>query len=142
MSKTVHGPADFRDFACSSGGSFVVHHHHSFILVLSVIRQTCFDVRNHRACPPSARQIIDVNSKSLSNLPPQAREMSGLKHQHPVARREGIDDGRFPCSGSRSWIHDDRAAGLHNFPDALQRFFHDGSKFRSAVIHDRPIDRS
>jgi hypothetical protein len=66
--------------------------------------------------------------------------MPGLKHQDTIARREGIDDGRFPGSGSGSWIHRYRAAGLGNFPHALQRLFHDGGKFGSAMIHDRAID--
>jgi hypothetical protein len=81
-----------------------------------------------------------VNSKSFGNLPPQPRKMPSLKHQDTVPRRKGIDDGRFPGSGSRSWIHHNRAAGLDNFPHVLQGFFHAGGKFGSAMIHHRTID--
>ena len=50
----------------------------------------------------------------LGHLLPQRREVAGLGHQHAIARRQRVDERRFPRAGARGRVDDDGAVGLEH----------------------------
>ena len=72
------------------------------------------DQRRIDAVPPVARHELDFEPEPRRHLPPQGREMAGLEHQHPVARRQRVDSAasHAPVPGRR--VDDDSVVGLEH----------------------------
>jgi hypothetical protein len=114
-----------------------VHDKHGFDGVLRIGTKASFQIGWRSASPPVAGHIVHLEAEFLCDLPPELREVAGLKHEHPVARRKGIDDGRFPGAGAGSREHHHGPTGLKNLPDALQHLAGKSGEFRAAVIQHR-----
>ena len=72
------------------------------------------DLRRIDAVPPVAGHELDIEPEPARHLPPQRREMPGLEHQHPVARRQRVDQRRLPRPGAGRGIDHDGAGGLED----------------------------
>ena len=64
--------------------------------------------------PPVARQQLDFSPSRFAILLPERRELAGLEHQHAVARRQRVDERRFPGAGARRGIDHDRLRRLED----------------------------
>src|SRR5215813_2238925 len=106
-----------------------------------VLRQPRFRLGGCCAATPVSGNIIHLYSHAPDNVAPQIGEVSGLKHQHAIARRKSVDDSGFPgaCSGSR--IDHNRAAGLKNRAESFQYFSTKPGKLRAAMVDNRTIHR-
>ena len=70
-----------------------------------------------------------------------AREMTGLDHQHPVARRQRVDERGLPRPGAGGRIDDHRARGLEHPLHAGDDLLAELGEFRAAMIDRRHRDR-
>ena len=84
----------------------------------------------------------DVEPEPCRHLPPQRREMTGLDHQHPVARRQCVDERGLPRPGARGGIDHHRALGLQHPPHAGDDFLAELGEFGAPVIDRRHRDRA
>ena len=92
------------------------------------------------AAPPIAGNYLDIEADTRRKLAPERRKMSSFTHQHPVTRRQGIDQRRFPGARTGGGVNDDRPFGLEH---GLQPFQHlDGKKMerRTTVVDDCLVD--
>ena len=88
---------------------------------------------------PVARNEIDLNAPARRHLLPQRGEVAGLDHQHLVARRQRIDDRRFPGAGARRRKDDDRPGGLEDLLATLEHRLAELGELRAAMVDDRHI---
>ena len=85
---------------------------------------------------------LDVEPEPLGHVDPQMRELAEARHQHPVAARQGILDGRFPGPGAGGGIHED--APLAHLEDALQILEEgqrQGREVRRPLVFHRHVHR-
>src|ERR1700693_915003 len=99
MARAIHGVSNFGDAACDAGGGFTVNYHHGFETMIFVVRQTRFNIGRHCATAPVAVEVFHLDTEIFSYLAPEPREVAGLEHQYAVARRECVDESRFPSAG-------------------------------------------
>src|SRR5229473_1477082 len=57
---------------------------------------------------PVAGYVLDRDAQSLRELLPEGGEMPGLEGEHAIARRERVDERRFPGAGAGGAIDRDR----------------------------------
>ena len=98
------------------------------------------------AASAPVRQSPGMNSgfkpSLLRHVLPLRRELAGLDHQHAVARRQRIDQRRFPGAGAGRGVDDDRIGGLENGLDAVEAALGELGEFGTAVVDDRRIHRA
>ena len=94
------------------------------------------------AMAPIAGQEFDGEAQPLGELVPQRREVTGLGHQHAVARRQRVDERRLPRAGSRRRIDDDRAVGLEHLLHAGEDRLAERRELGAAMIDRRGVDRA
>ena len=73
-------------------------------------RKLRLDLGRVGAVPPVAGKEVDGQRQPLGELVPQRGEVAGLGHQHAIARRQRVDERRFPRAGARRRVDDDVAA--------------------------------
>jgi hypothetical protein len=75
-------------------------------------------------------------------LTPKLGEVSGLKHEYPVTRGEGVYDRGFPgaCAGGRVNYH--RASGLKDGTEILQDLGAEPGELLTAVIDNGAMHRT
>jgi len=73
------------------------------------------------------------------HLPPQRGEMAGLDHQDLIARRQRIDDRRFPGAGARRGKNDDRSGGFEDFLATIEYGLAEFGEFGAAMVNDRHV---
>ena len=139
MADLVDRGADVADPAGDAGGGLVVHHHHRLDGVLRILRQLRLDRGGVGAVAPVARHEIHLDAPARRHLPPQRGEMAGLDHQDLVARRQRVDDRRFPGAGARRGKNDDRAGGLEDLLAAFEHRLGELGELRAAVVDDRHV---
>ena len=101
MPGAVDRGADIGDAAGGAGGGFVVDDHHRLDGVRGIVREPGFDLRGVGATTPIAGNEIDLDPEARRHLTPQGREVTGLHHQHLVARRQRVDDCGLPGARPR-----------------------------------------
>ena len=67
--------------------------------------------------------------------------MSGLRHQHVIARRERVDECGFPGAGSGSGVDDDVGLRLEYALHPGKHAFREHSELGAAMIDRRVVDR-
>ena len=117
MSGAVHRLAHRGHVAGDSGGGFVVHHSDGLDLMLAVFTKFGFNGVGIHAVTPVSRQVRHVEPQSAGHLLPQKGELSGLEHQHSVARGKRIDQCRFPSAAARGGEDDHRVLGFEDLFD-------------------------
>ena len=75
--------------------------HTALDLVGSVGGELLLDQCRIDAVPPIARHKVDFEPEPRRHRPPQGREMAGLEHQHPVARRQRVGQAPPPTRRCR-----------------------------------------
>ena len=66
------------------------------------------------AVAPVAGDELDLEAEPLGQLAPQRGEVAGLEHQHPVARRQRVDQRRLPGAGAGGGVDHHGLAGLED----------------------------
>ena len=97
--------------------------------------------RRIRAVPPVARQEFGDQAQTRRQFLPEHRELPGLAHQHAIARRQRIDQGRLPGPGAGGRIDHYVRIGLEYFLETCETRFAQRGKIGAAVIHGGKIDR-
>ncbi len=142
MAGVVDGLADFRDPTCNSSGSLVVYDHDGPNCLLPVLEKSRFYLRWIYAVTPIAGYELHIQTPTQRHGVPQSRKLPGLERQHFVARRESIDDARFPGPGARTGKNHHGVGGLKDRVTAVQNFLSKPAKIGTAVIDDCPIHRA
>ena len=135
MGRAVEGPSYEWDPAGDPRRRLVVDDAHRLDASLGVIRQMRFDLVGVDAMAPVTGQKDDVEPELLGELFPQGRKVPGLDHEDAVARRQRVDQRRFPGSRTRRRVHDDRLARLKHLPHPVQDVVRQLAKLRSPVIN-------
>ena len=94
------------------------------------------------AMTPVAGNEFRLQAEPLGEPLPKEREVTGLRHQHTVARRQRVDERRFPCAGSGSRVDDDRLACIEDRSDAPEDRKPELRELGTAMVDRRPIDRA
>src|SRR6266699_2253228 len=105
MMRLIHGTAKIRDAARHPGGSLVVHDKHSFNAVIAVRSKPCFQFRGRSSLAPVPWNVVDLDAELFRNQAPELREMSCLEQQYAIARRQCVDNSRFPGPRPRCRIN-------------------------------------
>jgi hypothetical protein len=138
------GPVDrlayLADPRGDTGRGLVVHHRDRLDLVVRVLGELGLDGLGLDAPAPVAGHEIDLQAQTDGHLAPQGGEVAGLEHHHPVARRQGVDQGRFPSAGARGRIDDDRLRGPEDLLQAVQDLSGHAPEFGPPVVDRRPVD--
>jgi hypothetical protein len=66
--------------------------------------------------------------------------MPGLEHQHPVACRQGVDQGRFPGAGTGGGVDHHVVVGLEDGLDLGQDLAAKRAEFRPAMVDGGVVD--
>ena len=106
-----------------------------------VRRKPRLDLFHVGAVAPVPWYEIDLDLEFLGDAAPQHGELTGFGHQHPVARRQSIDDRGFPGAGAGRWVDDDRLAGAEHALRSCEDLKAELSEFGTAMIHGRHIHR-
>lgn len=114
MFRAVHRLAHLADARSAAGRGLVVHDHDRFAGMALVGGKFLFDGGRIDAVPPIATNELDDEPHAFGDLAPQRGEMASLEHQHLVAGRQRIDDGRFPRTRAGRRKYDDRMLRLEN----------------------------
>ena len=139
MAARPQRPTHLPDAARHTARGLVVHHHHRLDGARAVLRKPRLDVGRIDPVPPVAGNKLDVELQPLRHRPPQRGEVAGLVHQHPIARRQRIDDRRLPGSRARRGKDDHRALGLEHRPASFQHLAPEAAELRAAMIDRRPV---
>ena len=91
-----------------------MHYHHAFDLALDVFAELGLHRLRINAAPPVTWHEIDIQAEAFCHRPPERGEVPRLEHQHPVARREEIDQRCLPRSGSGCGKDHDPPGGLED----------------------------
>src|SRR5687768_17481693 len=132
---------DFRHARNHPGGGLVVHHAHRLDAFIGIGAQLLLDRVGIGAAPPVAGDEFHLEAELRRHLLPQRGEMAGLVHQHAVARRQRVDERRFPGAGAGRGID-------HHFAlRALEHALHPGKailadvgEVRTAMVDGGEID--
>src|SRR5262245_55811199 len=90
---------------------------------------------------PVARNEIEVEIEPGRHLAPQQRELSGLEHQHAVARRKRVAQRGFPRAGTGGRPHEYRSARLEDELQVVEHLTGKPTEIRAAMIQRRVVDR-
>jgi hypothetical protein len=93
------------------------------------------------AMSPVSRHEVDVETEARGHRAPQRREMAGLEHEHAIARRQRVDEGRLPRPGARGRIDEHMATRLEDPLHALEHVAPESREFATSMVDGRPIDR-
>src|SRR5579863_7482623 len=107
---------------------------HGFERMRLVLAQPCFDGSRISAGSPVARNELRLDAEPNGHVLPEHREMPGLNHQDPVARRKRVRECSLPGARSRSRIDDHRPRALEDRLDAVEHASGQTRKFWPAVI--------
>ena len=114
-------------------------HHHRLDRVRPVRRECRLDDVRGRTAAPVPWDELDLEAQARRHLSPQRRKLAGLGHEHPVARRERVDDGGFPRAGSGGGIDHHRACGPEDRPAAVHYLASQPSELRAAMVDHLPV---
>src|SRR5579872_1512325 len=131
--------ADIEWMGDAAGRSLIVDDQHGLDFVGTIGGELRLDRRDIGAAPPIGGQKFQVEFEFLGDAPPQHRELAGLGEQHLVARRQRIDDGRFPGAGARRGKNDHRLFGAENTLKAGKDGIAEFGEFRTAMVQRRHI---
>ena len=141
MLRVIDRRAYLGDAGRNPGRGLVVHDADRLDPVLAIRGELLGDLRRIDAMPPIARHKLDIEPELCRHLPPQGREMAGLEHQHPVARRQRVDERRLPGAGAGGGIDDNRPFGPEHPPHAGDDLLAELAELRAAMIDRRNGDR-
>src|SRR5918994_1575973 len=82
----------------------------------------------------SMRPFWEPETEFAGHLLPQRREVAGLEAEHPVTRRERVDQRGLPGAGARARIDDDRVRRAERRLDRLEHLPAEGRELRAAVV--------
>jgi hypothetical protein len=111
-----------------------VDDHHCLDRPGAVLRERGLDNLWIDAVPPVAGHEVQARSPARRHLPPEGREVPGLEHQHPVAGRQGVQNGRFPGPRVGGRVDDDLPLGLEDGLAAFQDVPSELGEFGAAMI--------
>ncbi len=140
MAGAIDGLAQAGDAAGNAGRGLVVHHHHRLDAMIAVGGELGFERGGIDAMAPVARHEIDLEPVPLGHHLPQIGEMPGLERQHAVARRQRVENGRFPRPGARRGIHQHRARAAQQAFEPGDHVAGERRELRSAVVDDGMVD--
>ena len=123
-----------------TGRGFVVDDADRLDRALLVGRKLRFDRRCIGAVTPIAGQKSNDEAEALGEALPERREMSGLGHQHVIARRERVDERSFPCAGPGSGIDDDVSLCLEYALHPGKHAFREHGELGAAMVDRRLVD--
>ncbi len=123
--------ADLGHSGYRAGGGLVVHDAHCLDRVRAVLRQTRLDRCRIGAVPPVAGEELHLEPEPVGQAPPERGELAGLVHQHAIARRQRVDQRRFPRAGARRGIDDDRMPGLKHVLHPLEHLLAELGELRA-----------
>ena len=142
MAGAIDRLANVGDWRQASGRGLVVQYAHRLDLVRFVFAQLGFDGRGISTDAPIGRDELGLEAELHRHVLPQGGELAGLDHQHAVARRQGVDECRFPRAGAGRGVDDDRIRRLENRLDAFEDTLGKLLKLGTAVIDDRRVHRT
>jgi hypothetical protein len=142
MAGGIHGFANRIDRRETAGRRLVVQHADRLDFMRLVLAQMLFDFCRIGAGPPIAGNELGFESELLRHGFPLRRELAGLDHQYPVARRQRVDERCFPRTCAGRGVNDHRIGGLEDRLDAVEAALGEFGEFRSAMVDDRGIHRS
>ncbi|MCY1521370.1 hypothetical protein D9M68_561810 [compost metagenome] len=117
-----------------------MHHAHGLDRAPGVLRQPRADRRRVHRMAPVAFQEVHLQAQPPGQLAPEAGEMAGLHHEHPVAGRQRIDQRGLPgARAGRGKDHHGRLR-LEHLLDAAQHRQPQRAEYRSAVIDGGLVD--
>ena len=114
-----------------------MHRAHRFDAVALIFGQNRLDLGRVDAMAPIAFHQGHVEPQAASHVLPQHGEMAGLEHQHPVARHQYIDQGRFPSAGPRGRVDDHRLLSLEHPAHIAQHRGRHASETGAAMVVGR-----
>ena len=130
----VDGPADRLDLAGDAGRGLVVDDADGLDLVRPVGGKPLGDDVRIRPRAPVAGQEFRCQTETARQIVPQRREMPGLVHQEPVARRRGVDQRRLPGARARGGEDDDGPLGLEHGLESVQHLAAEPLEVGAAMI--------
>lgn len=140
VTDTIHHATKLSDPARDPGRGLVVNHDDCLEGVPWVRAQPRVQLRGRGAPAPIARHIVNREADSFCNVAPRdLREPARLEHQHPVAGRERIHQGRFAASSARGRIHDHRTTGLKDRANGFQNVQAQFRELGPPVVDGRTI---
>ena len=107
-----------------------------------VFAEPGLDDRRIDPAAPVTGNEIDDQAELVGDLAPERGEVAGFEHQHPVARRQRVDQRGLPGTGARRGVDDDWAVGLENLLQPIKRLQRKAAEFRPAMVDRRLIDRA
>ncbi|MNV16719.1 hypothetical protein D3C71_1074880 [compost metagenome] len=128
------------DVAGDAGGRFVMHDTHRLDAVLRVFGQARTDHGGVNGMAPVAFHVIHLQPQAPCQLLPQAGEVAGFHHQHAVARRQRIDQRRFPRARARRRKNHHGRLRLEDVLCAFQHGPPQRAEFGSAMVDGGLID--
>ncbi len=140
MAGAIDGIAHIRNPARDPGGRFVVHDAHRLDRVLRIRDESRLDGGGRNTMAPIPGQEFDGKAQPGGELVPQHGEVTGLGHEHAVARRQRVDERRLPRAGSRRRIDDDGAVRLEHFLHPREDRLAELPELGAAMIDRRGID--
>ncbi len=141
VSGAVDRLPDCVDTRGDAGRRLVVHGEHGLEGVRAVLGQFRLDERGIDAAAPVAGNEIDHEAEPFGHRAPQRGEMSGLEHQHAVARRQRIDERRLPGTGAGCRVDDHRARGLEDGLQSIEDFERQACELGAAMVDRRLVHR-
>ena len=142
MPRIVDGLADGGNRRDRPGRCLVVNNADGLDFVISVFSQICLDLVRVSSAAPVAFNELRFQIQFFGDFFPQSRKMPGFEHQHPVARRQNIDQCSLPTAGARRWIDHDILLGLEDGFDPFQGLRTDFAEGRSPVVNHLTGDRA
>ena len=116
--------------------------HHGLEGVTLVGGEPRLDSRGIDAATPVAGHVLDRDAQSLRELLPERRKMPGLEGEHAIARRERVDERRFPGARAGSAIDRDRRLRAEDPLHARDHVLGEREEIGSAVIDGGAVDRA
>ena len=107
---------------------------------IDIPREGLFDRLRVDPRAPVPLDRLHLEAEAPGHLRPEAREVAGLVDEHPVPRREGVDEGRLPRpgAGGREDVHPPpRSQHAAHRVEALAP---KGRKLRPPVVDGGPAD--
>ena len=138
MSGAVQGAANRADVGDDPGGSLVVQHQDSLDPAIFIRAQTFFDLFGGHRGPIGNFNPLYFDSVGARGVTEARAEVAVDAAQHPVARRERIDEARFPGARAGARIQNNFATrGLKYFLKTFQDLFEQVGELRPPMIDER-----
>ncbi|KAG0931500.1 hypothetical protein G6F31_016766 [Rhizopus arrhizus] len=117
-----------------------MHPAHGLDAVLRVFGKARADHGGVHGVTPVAFDVVDLKPQAARQLLPQAGEVAGFPHQHPVARRQRVDQRRFPRAGARRRKNDHGGLRLEDLLDSRQHGQPQRAELRPSMVDGGLID--